>query len=102
MARLELMSSLEKQFLEKVECPTFSNRPWINGPPLDRRRVAVISTAGIHAKKDRPFTMDPGDFYRIIPGDIQARDWGRSCRKCIILASRVTCYCGIAFSRNLP
>lgn len=74
MARLELMSSLEKQFLEKVECPVFSNKPWITGSPLDRRRVAIISTAGVHAKKDRPFTMDPGDVYRIIPGDIQAGD----------------------------
>lgn len=29
MARLELMSSVEKKFLEKVECPTFSlEGPW--------------------------------------------------------------------------
>lgn len=74
MARLELMSSVEKQFLEKVVCPTFLNRPWVTGPPLNRRRVAIISTAGVHAKQDRPFTMDPGDFYRIIPGGIKAAD----------------------------
>lgn len=42
---------------------------------MSERRVAIISTAGLHGRDDRPFTLfDPGDAYRVIPGDIQAND----------------------------
>jgi D-proline reductase (dithiol) PrdB len=46
----------------------------VEGPPLNQRRVAIVSTAGLHRRDDRPFTLDPGDYYRVIPGDIQAND----------------------------
>jgi D-proline reductase (dithiol) PrdB len=35
--------------------------------------VSLISTAGLHRREDRPFESMTGD-YRIIPGDIQAKD----------------------------
>lgn len=36
--------------------------------------MAIISTAGLHKREDRPFTREPGDFYRVIPGDINSND----------------------------
>ncbi len=74
MARLELMTEQERQHLETLACPTFETQPWVEGPPLKERRVAIISTAGLHRQDDRPFTFDPGDYYRVIPGDIKATD----------------------------
>ena len=74
MAILEELPEMERQFLEALECPVFETRPWIKGPPLSERRVAIISTAGLHGKQDRPFTFDPGDYYRVIPGNIEAKD----------------------------
>jgi len=74
MARLELMSEQERKHLEDLQCPTFETNPWVEGPPLRDRRVAIISTAGLHRMDDRPFTFDPGDYYRIIPGYIKAAD----------------------------
>ncbi|MBW1836327.1 MAG: selenoprotein B glycine/betaine/sarcosine/D-proline reductase [Deltaproteobacteria bacterium] len=74
MARLELMTEEERKHLEELQCPTFEKQPWAEGPPLNERRVAIISTAGLHGPNDRPFTFDPGDYYRIIPGDIKAAD----------------------------
>ena len=74
MARLELMSEPERKHLEEVPCPTFDSQSWVEGPPLNQRRVAIISTAGLHARVDRPFTMDPGDYYRVIPGDTLSKD----------------------------
>jgi D-proline reductase (dithiol) PrdB len=62
----------ERKFLEAMACPTSETQSWVTGPPLDKRRVAVISTAGLHQRDDRPFMREPGDFYRIIPGDVQA------------------------------
>ena len=74
MARLEKMTEAERKHLEALSCPTFETRPWVEGPPLSKRRVAIISTAGLHRQDDRPFTFDPGDYYRVIPGDIKATD----------------------------
>jgi D-proline reductase (dithiol) PrdB len=74
MARLENFTDYERKHLEGLQCPTFETQPWATGPPLNKRRVAIISTAGLHRKEDRPFTFDPGDFYRVIPGDINANE----------------------------
>ena len=74
MARLESMTEPERKHIEEVQCPTFLTHPWVTGPPLNQRRVAIISSAALHRPDDRPFTFDPGDYYRIIPGNIQAKD----------------------------
>ncbi len=74
MARLEELPEIEKKYLEALKCPSFETQPWVTGPSLSQRRVAIISTAGLHGKKDRPFTFDPGDFYRVIPGNVSAND----------------------------
>lgn len=74
MARLELLPEMERKALENLDCPTFEDRPWVQGPPLNQRRVAIISTAGLHKRDDRPFTFDPGDVYRVIPGHIKANE----------------------------
>lgn len=53
----------------------FDSRPWVNGPPLNKRRVAVITTAGLHARDDHPFA--PGAAatdYRVISGAAGAGD----------------------------
>jgi D-proline reductase (dithiol) PrdB len=72
MARLEQMPAQMRSHILKTELPQFDTVPWITGPPLEQRRVAVISTAGLHRRDDRPFTVEPGDNYRIIPSDISA------------------------------
>ena len=78
MARLEDIPEAERKHIIELECPTFNTNPCVKGPPLDQRRVAIISTAGLHRLEDRPFTMDTGDHYRVIPGDIKAKDLGMS------------------------
>ena len=41
--------------------------------PLSAARVAIVTTAGLHRRGDRPFT--PGDqTYRVIPSDAPAAD----------------------------
>jgi len=70
--RLEKVSEAERKMLLSFKCPSFETQPWVSGPPLNQRRVAIITTAGLHGRQDRPFQMDPDDFYRVIPGDVQA------------------------------
>lgn len=74
MARMDQLPEAERKLLETLPCPTFDTHPWVDGAPLSRRRVAIVSTAGIHRRGDRPFTFDRHDFYRIIPGTIASKD----------------------------
>jgi D-proline reductase (dithiol) PrdB len=47
----------------------------VAGPPLRQRRVALISTAGLHGRGDRPFDGGAGATeYRVIPGDARTAD----------------------------
>lgn len=73
MAKLEHMPEPMRSHIAKLPCPTFSTKPWTIGPNLKERRIAIISTAGLHRRGDRPFEGMAGD-YRIIPGDIAAGD----------------------------
>ena len=80
MVRLEQLSEDFRTSMINLDCPIFEAQPWSKGPPVEERRVAIISTAGLHRRDDRPFTVMPtgagnisGD-YRIIPGDIEAND----------------------------
>src|SRR5262245_21752904 len=80
MARLEHVHPAMRAALLAMECPTFDSRPWVAGPALPQRRVALISTAGLHRRDDRPFAVTAGNAraiagdYRVIPDDIAAND----------------------------
>ena len=73
MARLDKLLEPQRSHIAKLACPSFETTAWVAGPPLARRRVSIISTAGLHRRGDRPFEGMTGD-YRVIPGDIQASD----------------------------
>lgn len=74
MVRLENVSEAERNLLLSLPCAEFATRPWVEGPPLKERRIAIITTAGLHLRTDRPFQIDPNDFYRVIPGSVGAND----------------------------
>lgn len=73
MARLEKLPEPMRSHLAALSCHTFETSPWVSGPPLSRRRVAIISTAGLHRRGDRPYEGSSGD-YRIIPKECSAKD----------------------------
>ena len=74
MVRLESLSEPEQKLLMSLPCTSFDTNPWVKAPALDKARVAIITTAGLHTRNDRPFQIDPNDFYRVIPGDVEAND----------------------------
>ncbi len=77
VARLEEMPAEERAHLEAKACEPFATRPWVNGPPLAERRVALVTTAGLHRRGDAPFAMFDTS-YRVIPGDVAAADLSMS------------------------
>jgi D-proline reductase (dithiol) PrdB len=75
MVRLADLPAWEREHhLEKIrDLPDFGATPWVDGPPLLRRRVAVVTTAGLSLRSDAPFKAGAAD-YRVIPGDTPAAD----------------------------
>lgn len=68
----EFPEEFQEEFRNR-DMPRFDTTSLVAGPPLAERRVALISTAGLHRRGDRPFTENSGDF-RIIPADIPDED----------------------------
>ena len=68
MARLtDLPPAVAKRYAE-LDCPNFTTAPWVNGPPLAERRVAIVSSAGLVVKGEKPFRGRDPD-YRVIPSE---------------------------------
>jgi D-proline reductase (dithiol) PrdB len=73
MTRLTDLPPGQAQRLAAVECPNFVTRPWVRGPSLSQRRVAIVSSAGLFRRGENPFRGRDAD-YRVIPADIKAED----------------------------
>ena len=77
MARLADLPDWEREHLLHLrdEAPRFDTQPWVQGPVLEQRRVALVSTAGLHRRGDRPFSGGAGATeYRVIPASATAAD----------------------------
>ena len=77
MARLSDMPDWERDnFLNKIPTlPAFDGDPWVTGPPLAERRIAIVTTAGVHVRGDRTFGAGAhGMDYRVIPADVDDAD----------------------------
>jgi D-proline reductase (dithiol) PrdB len=71
MTRLTDLPPAQAKRLAELECPTFDATPWVAGPALSQRRVAVVSSAGLVVRGETPFRGGDPDF-RVIPGDTKA------------------------------
>ncbi len=77
MVRLADLTETEREgHLKRIATlPQFPTRPWVSGPPLAQRRVAIVTTAGLHLRGDLPFDSSGAGYdYRVIPGDVAAAD----------------------------
>ena len=73
MVRLNQIAEPLRSHLADLPCPTFDDQPWVGGPAVEARRVAIVSTAGLHRRDDRPYSVGATD-YRIVPGETAAAD----------------------------
>jgi len=77
MVRLaDLPDTDRENMLKKIPTlPRFDGRPWVRGPELRKMRVAIVSTAGLHLRGDRPFGAGGASMdYRVIPCYVQASE----------------------------
>ena len=73
MVRLEAYGEEEREHLLNLPCPTYGTSPYVTGVRVKKSRVAIISTAGLHRRSDRPFDIGESG-YRLIPKNISAND----------------------------
>ena len=73
MVRLADIPEIERAHLLAKACEPFDTRPWAEGPRLAERRVAIVTSAGLHRTSDEAFSMVDLS-YRVIPGDVRADD----------------------------
>ena len=67
MVRLSDLTAADAQHLLAKECARFDTEPFVGGPPLARRRVAIVTTAGLHLRGHQLFELRDTS-YRVIPG----------------------------------
>ena len=71
MVRLADIPTEEAAHLLSKVCDPFDTKPWVAGPPLSMRRVAILTSAGLHRVGDPAFvSVDLS--YRVIAGTTRA------------------------------
>ena len=73
MAKLSDFDEIGRDFYESMPMPEFTYTPWVVPKPIAEARVAIISTAGLKLRGDRPFSVNSAD-YRIRPSDASSAD----------------------------
>jgi D-proline reductase (dithiol) PrdB len=71
MVRMTDLSPPSQTSMANLECPVFATTPFVSGPPLAKRRVAVVTSAGLLRRGERPFISGDTD-YRAIPAETPA------------------------------
>jgi D-proline reductase (dithiol) PrdB len=67
MARLEDIPEPTRTAVANLACPSFDTTPFVIGPTLAERRVAIVSSAALIHRGDKPFPFGSGE-YRAVPG----------------------------------
>ena len=66
MARLEDIPEPTRTAVANLPCPAFDTTPFVSGPALSERRVAIVSSAALIHRGDKPFPFGSGE-YRAVP-----------------------------------
>ena len=73
MVRLNDLPEDDRRHMLAKPCPTFEGAPFVPGPPLSSRRVAIVTTAAVQMRDDPPFDFRTAE-YRVIPGDVDGAE----------------------------
>ncbi len=73
MVHLKDFPEEDRTHILSKACKPFLNTPFVEGPPLKDRRVALVTTGGLHLAEDKQFLMVDLS-YRVLPGNICGED----------------------------
>jgi D-proline reductase (dithiol) PrdB len=69
MARLEDIPQPTRDAVLAVPCPSFDTSPFVAGPPLAQRRVAIVSSAALIGRGETPFAFGSAEC-RFLPASL--------------------------------
>jgi len=55
MVRMADLHEAGRQAVDALECPEFPDKPFVSPKPMQDRKVAIVSSAGLIQRGDRPF-----------------------------------------------
>ena len=73
MARIEDIPQPTRDAALNVPCPAFETTPFVAGQPLARRRIAIVSSAALIRRGDKPFPFGSGEC-RFVAADTPPND----------------------------
>jgi D-proline reductase (dithiol) PrdB len=73
MARPEDIPQPTRDVVLSLPCPTYDTTPFVAGPPLAQRRIAILTSAAIIRRGDKPFPFGSGEA-RFIAADTPTGD----------------------------
>ena len=73
MVYLSDMPDEQRATIVDQDLPNYRNSPCFPGPKLSERKIAIITTAGLHKRDDHVFTPGISE-YRIIPDTTDMND----------------------------
>lgn len=73
MARIDDIPEPTRSAILALEVPVAASKPFVAGPNLAARRVAIVSSAALNRRGDAPFPHGSGEF-RALPSSLTADD----------------------------
>ena len=73
MARLEDIYQPSRDSIVAAECPVIEGEPFVDGPPLSERKIAILSTAALYPREEEPLLHNSGDYLEI-PSSLPASE----------------------------
>ena len=73
MARLEDIPEPSRTAVSTVACKSYDTQPFVRGPKLSERRIAIVTSAALIARGEAPFRFGETGF-RTVPADRPAAD----------------------------
>jgi D-proline reductase (dithiol) PrdB len=76
MPRLSDLTPAEREYLlgRLKDFEGFGVPAWVTGRPLAERRIAIVTTAGLHVAADEAYSEASAGAYHVIPSATPARD----------------------------
>ena len=65
MIRLTEMPAVGRGFISNLEIPVFDNPAWVKPVPVEDRRVAIVSSAAVSRRGEKPFSWLARDYRTI-------------------------------------
>ena len=70
MARWMDLSEAEQNYQKGLRLLEFDDAPYVAPKPMNKRRIALLTTAGIERRSTKPYPFFSGEF-RMIPADAE-------------------------------